>query len=45
VVALVVVLDEDLPVGRDLVVMLPGHHQPFRFIGRDQFIEGAERVR
>ncbi len=45
VVALVVVLGEDLPVGRGVVVVLPGYHQALHLIGRDDVLQRAQRVR
>ncbi len=44
VVALVVVLGEDLPVGRDHVFVAAGHPQPLRFVGGDHRVEGGQRL-
>ena len=44
VIALVVVLGEDLPVGRGVVGVPPGDLEPLRLVGRDQAVERAQRV-
>ena len=44
VVALVVVLGQDLPVGRDLVVVLAAHHEPAQFVGGDQLVQTSQGV-
>ena len=45
VVALVVVLGQDLPVGAGVVLVLPGHLQPAHLVRRDVFGQRAQRVR
>ena len=44
VVALVVVLGQDLPVGRRVVLVRAGDDQPAHLVRREQLVERAERV-